>query len=775
MSTVTEHTHAEDGDIGSLIVSAVRDALSAGTPAAVGEALFSVGAPAIAQFFHSSLDAGGLAPLALGLPASPGAASGRIACSAEEALDMNARGVPVILVRPETGPDDVPGMQASAGLVTARGGLVSHAAVIARGWGIPAVVGSSEVHVVGSTVRIGTTELQGGDEITIDGSEGKIYLGALTTASAAPPPELEMLLSWADAVARGKVEIRANVDTASDALQARRLGARGIGLCRTEHMFLAADRLPIMRRFVLSDDPESEAAALHELEEAQADDFVGILESMDGLPVTVRLLDPPLHEFLPDLFELIASDARGELSEIERVELAAVRRLHEVNPMLGTRGVRLGILRRGLYEMQVRALCRAAAKLFEAGKHPRVEIMIPLVIDAAELRIARQWVIKVLDDIKHPELAAGIVIVGAMIETPRAALTAGSLADYADFFSFGTNDLTQMIYAFSRDDVEAKLLPTYLAEGILSENPFAVLDQVGVGAMLRTACEGARSAKPTIKLGVCGEHAGDPASIEFLVGLGIDSLSCSPFRLPVARLATAQALLASGRARVEDVAFDFEMELPAHGAAEAPAQESDSLEVDEALVLHVLRVRGFVDSAGLIDSLGADPSSIVEALIDAGLVRHIEARGLYGLLPEGKQRQEQLLSEYASAALQQQLTPCYEHFLPLNSTFKELCHDWQLHDGEPNDHSDAAYDQTCIERLMAIDVEARRTLEPMATVLPRLARYATRLQRAADAVASGDITKFTGVLCGSFHDIWMELHGDLIVLLGIDRAAEGSF
>ncbi|TFH14337.1 MAG: pyruvate, phosphate dikinase, partial [Acidimicrobiales bacterium] len=487
------------------IRSAVRSARTDASPSAIAATLTSIRPEDLAVFFHASLSAvDDVEPIGGGLPASPGAASGRIVLSADAALEAAERGQSVILVRPETSPDDVLGMQASRGILTQRGGLVSHAAVVARGWGVPAVVGASEIHFDAGSVTIGDIVLRAGDEITIDGSTGNIYRGSMDTFGSDAPAELDTLLAWADDVAAGHVGVRANADTEADATRGRELGAQGIGLCRTEHMFLAADRLPIMRRLILSHDPATEAAALAELEVAQTADFESVLEAMDDLPVTVRLLDPPLHEFLPDLLDLVACAARGELYEEGCVELAAVRRLHESNPMIGTRGVRLGVVRSGLYEMQVRALCAAAAHLFERGLHPHVEIMIPLVVDAEELRIARSWVTGVLDEIGHPELASNVVTVGAMIETPRAALTAGALAQHADFFSFGTNDLTQMTFAFSRDDVEAKLLPAYQALGILPANPFAELDQDGVGALISIACEQARSTKPTIKLGACG-------------------------------------------------------------------------------------------------------------------------------------------------------------------------------------------------------------------------------------------------------------------------------
>ena len=781
------------GELAELIRGAVNEALQAGTNEAVQQALTAVPPDDLAEFFHARLtDTGGKAPLTSGLPASPGAASGRIALSADDAMVAADEGHRVILVRPETTPDDVLGMQASAGILTARGGLVSHAAVVARGWGIPAVVGAAEVQLEGDSVRIGDAVLRAGDEITIDGSTGDVYEGALHIAGSEAPAELSTLLEWADAVSAGHVEVRANADTEGDASHGRRLGARGIGLCRTEHMFLAADRLPIVRRFILSDDEITEAAALAELEEAQTADFETVLEAMDSLPVTVRLLDPPLHEFLPDMLELVAREARGELDAEGQIELAAVRRLHEANPMIGTRGVRLGVVRSGLYEMQVRALCTAAANLFERGLHPRVEIMIPLVVDAEELRIARSWVTGVLDEIGHPELASNVVTVGAMIETPRAALTAKALAEHADFFSFGTNDLTQMTFAFSRDDVEAKLLPAYQAIGILPANPFAELDQEGVGELVRIGCEAARAAKPKIKLGVCGEHAGDPASADFLVRLGVDSVSCSPFRVPLARLGVAQALLSSGRVDIADVDFGLPAigrdEPAAEPAESAPAasgasgttltmtfESSEALVADEALLLHVMKVRGYVTSDGFVESIGTDCTALLTPLVEAGMVRFIEKRGMYGLLPPGQERHQQLLASIADEQTRQGLARHYEAFLALNDVFKQLCTDWQMRGAEPNDHSDEAYDEKCVRRLQELAEQTVPVLEGLSEALPRIARYGQRLQAAAARVAAGETNMFTGVMCGSFHDIWMELHEDLIVLQGIDRVAEGSF
>jgi phosphoenolpyruvate-protein kinase (PTS system EI component) len=793
------------GDVGHTIATAVREAAAARNGLAVAAALNCIEPGELAEFFHASLAAGVDAePIGEGLPASPGAASGTIALTADDALRAAEDGQHVILVRPETTPDDVLGMQASQGILTSRGGMVSHAAVVARGWGIPAVVGAACVHLAGDSVTIGDVVLHAGDEITIDGSSGKIYAGRLATSGSEPPPELETLLAWADTVARGHVQVRVNADTEADASYGRELGAQGIGLCRTEHMFLAGDRLPIMRRFILSHDPATEEAALAELAEAQTADFESVLEAMDDLPVTIRLLDPPLHEFLPDLVDLTAREARGELTAEECTELAAVRRLHETNPMIGTRGVRLGVVRPGLYEMQVRALCTAAANLFARGKRPRVEIMIPLVVDAEELRIARGWVRGVLDEIGHPELKSTVVTVGAMIETPRAALVAHELAAHADFFSFGTNDLTQMTYAFSRDDVEAKLLPAYQALGVLPANPFAVLDQEGVGELVRIGCEVARAAKPEIKLGVCGEHAGHPESAGFLVRLGVDSVSCSPFRVPLARLGVAQALLASGRVNINDVEFDFDIAPAAdeavagagpaasgpssNGAAAGGAEPGDGdvvvdlevdvevgFEVDEALVLHILRIRGFVTVEGLTASVGRPCPEILEALVAAGHVRHIEKRNMYGLLPAGTERHEAMLVEAVPREVRDGLREPYERFLQLNEEFKQLCTDWQMRDGQPNDHNDAEYDRTCVERLLELSAAAAPIIDAMAATLPRLRRYGVRLARAAECVVNGETNRFTGVMCDSFHDIWMELHEDLIVLQRIDRVAEGSF
>ena len=534
------------GSIATAIVDAVGGARGSNDPARVAAALLCVPASDLEAFLHARFEAESLGPpLTTGLGASPGAASGRLVLSADEALDAADAGHSVILVRTETTPDDVMGMQVSAGILTTRGGITSHAAVVARGWGIPAVVGAADIVLVDDGVRIADRHLPRGTVMSIDGRSGHVYAGAGTTSTDTAPDELDVLLGWADVArwsARRPVRVRANADTADDAAHARRMGAEGIGLCRTEHMFLADDRLPLVRRFILSDDPGDEAALLAELEVAQRADFAGILREMAGRPVTVRLLDPPLHEFLPDLEPLVAAEARGELDELMRAELAAARRLHEVNPMIGTRGVRLGVVRPGLYQMQVRALLRAVGDVTSEGIAADVEVMIPLVVDASEMSLARRWVEEAAASVEF----TGTVTTGSMIETPRAALLADRLATVSDFFSFGTNDLTQLTFGFSRDDVGSKLLPRYVSDGLLDGDPFDSVDVDGVGWLVRHACEEARRVRPTMKIGVCGEHAGDPASARLFVDCGVDYVSCSPYRVPVTRLAVAQALVAAG-------------------------------------------------------------------------------------------------------------------------------------------------------------------------------------------------------------------------------------
>ncbi|MGH9044109.1 MAG: pyruvate, phosphate dikinase [Acidimicrobiales bacterium] len=493
--------------------------------------------------------------IAKGLGASPGAAVGRAYFSADDAQAAAALGEEVILVRRETSPDDVHGMLAARGVLTARGGLVSHAAVVARGWGKPAVVGAEVLHISGTSFRVGDVVVHEGEWISIDGTDGSVVLGEVPLTAAEPTEEFVTILGWADTIRRGHLGVRANADTEADAAQARRLGAEGIGLCRTEHMFLAEDRLPIVRRMILAETGDEERAALEELRMAQRSDFADILSAMDGLPVTVRLLDPPLHEFLPSTEELALKRATVGLNEEETAMFEAASAWREVNPMLGTRGVRLGVIKPGLYEMQVSALMEAASQRAAAGGHPVVEVMIPLTVSEPELALARGWVESAVaaQRASQPGNKGGLkVSIGTMIETPRAALMASELAREAEFFSFGTNDLTQMTFGFSRDDVEGRMMAAYLDKGLLAHNPFEVLDAEGVGELVRLAVSRGRKSRPGLKVGICGEHGGDPASILTFYKAGLDYVSCSPFRVPVARLAAAQAVLGGSDAGAPD-------------------------------------------------------------------------------------------------------------------------------------------------------------------------------------------------------------------------------
>jgi pyruvate, orthophosphate dikinase len=513
------------------------------------EALLRVSEDHVEQVLHPQFADADVQVIATGLAASPGAAVGRATFTAEDAAGAAARGEKVILVRNETSPEDVHGMQASEGILTARGGLVSHAAVVARGWGIPAVVGADAVKIDGKSFTAGGVTVKEGDVISLDGTTGRVVLGEVELASSEAPAELETLLGWADTIRHGRnprrarLAVRANADTGADAAKARELGAEGIGLCRTEHMFLGDDRLPVVREMILADTPDGEAAALEKLRSVQRADFVEILEAMDGLPVTVRLLDPPLHEFLPSVEELAIQEATGKLSAEQRKLLATARSWREQNPMLGVRGVRLGVVKPGLYAMQVRALVEAALDRAKAGGRPMVEIMIPLTISREEMVEARGWVTEAIAQAMKGSRRKLEISIGTMIETPRAALRADDIAEVSDFFSFGTNDLTQMTLGFSRDDVEARLMPAYLAEGLLRRNPFETIDQRGVGVLVEMAVQRGRSTNRTLKLGVCGEHGGDPESIAFFQRTGLDYVSCSPFRVPVARLAAAQAIV----------------------------------------------------------------------------------------------------------------------------------------------------------------------------------------------------------------------------------------
>ncbi|HZT64457.1 MAG TPA: pyruvate, phosphate dikinase [Acidimicrobiales bacterium] len=510
------------------------------------EAVQRIAADHLEQVLHPQFASSAVKVIAKGLGASPGAAVGRAYFSADAAADAAGRGEQVILVRQETSPEDVHGMIVSEGILTSRGGLVSHAAVVARGWGKPAVVGAESVRIGALSFSVGDVTVEQGQVISLDGTTGEVVLGEVALSSAAPPAEFETILGWADEIRRGKLAVRANADNGADAANARQFGAEGIGLCRTEHMFLGDDRLPIVRRMILAQGEEEEAAALEELRKAQKADFEAILEAMDGLPVTVRLLDPPLHEFLPDTEEMAVKAATEGLTDEERRLYDAARAWEEVNPMLGTRGVRLGVLKPGLYAMQVRALMEAAAARVKKGGHPIVEVMIPLTVTREELALARSWVVDTVRDATKGVKGGIEVLIGTMIETPRAALRADEIAEEADFFSFGTNDLTQMTFGFSRDDVEGRMMSTYLEKGLLPRNPFETIDQTGVGELVRLAAERGRRTRPQLKLGVCGEHGGDPESIALFADAGLDYVSCSPFRVPIARLSAAQAVLGSG-------------------------------------------------------------------------------------------------------------------------------------------------------------------------------------------------------------------------------------
>jgi pyruvate,orthophosphate dikinase len=539
-----EWNHPMSEVLGSgLVRLVVGRAADPADPMTRADALAAVTPADVEQILHPQASGSAGPVVATGLGASPGVASGVAVFDAWRALDADEDGLAVILVRPETSPADEPGLAVAVGVLTSRGGLTSHAAVVARGRGLPAVCGADSLRI--DETSFTTAEglvVNEGEAISIDGSTGEVFVGSVALDAAEVHPELDVLLDWADEVSAGHLTVRANADTPADAAQARAFGAEGIGLCRTEHMFLGADRLPLVQRMILADGPEAEAAALGELHVVQLADFEAVLEAMDGLPVTVRLLDPPLHEFLPDVGDLEVAEARGELDERGAELLAAARAWHEHNPMLGVRGVRLAVLKPGLYRMQVRALIEAALARIDAGGTPLVQVMVPLISTAAELALARAWIEQEAAVVLGPRAEEFELRVGAMVETPRAALRAGDLAETADFLSFGTNDLTQMTFGFSRDDV-GRILDRYLDLGLLDADPFATLDVDGVGELVAHGVERARERSPGLELGVCGEHGGDPASIAFFVAAGLDYVSCSPFRVPVARLAAARAVL----------------------------------------------------------------------------------------------------------------------------------------------------------------------------------------------------------------------------------------
>jgi len=504
------------------------------------EAIARIDPSQLDQLLHPMLDPNAEFEVAArGLNASPGAASGKIVLDADTAEERGKAGESVILVGWETTPDDIHGMIQAKGILTAHGGMTSHAAVVARGMGKPCVSGCEGLELDAQTgvVRLGGEELHVGDVITIDGGTGRVIVGEVRLVPPMINEDFETVLGWADEVRRLKV--RANADNPEDAAKAREFGAQGIGLCRTEHMFFGDERLPVVQEMILASDEAGRRSALDRLLPFQQADFEGIFEAMAGLPVTIRLLDPPLHEFLPPLEEATDERLRGR-----------IKALSESNPMLGTRGCRLGIQWPEVYEMQVRAIARAARAVQErTGDAPLVEIMHPLVGFREELRRLRELTEAVMAE-EAPEIE---YLCGTMIELPRAALRADEIAEVADFFSFGTNDLTQTTLGMSRDDAEGKFLTFYLEDGVLERNPFETLDQDGVGDLMRIGVERGRSTKRDIKLGICGEHGGEPRSVEFCHRLGLDYVSCSPFRVPVARLAAAQAALKEG-SRAEYVA-----------------------------------------------------------------------------------------------------------------------------------------------------------------------------------------------------------------------------
>ncbi len=535
------------------------------------EALSRVSGQQLAQLMFPQFDAS--APrerLTSGMAASPGAASGRVVFDSATAVEWAARGEQVLLVRRETNPDDLEGMIASAGILTSRGGKTSHAAVVARGMGKTCVCGAEEVDVdlPARTARIGSTVVAEGDLLSIDGSTGEVFAGAVPVVDSpvarflsegldavldAADEEttdllraVDRLLTHADRVRR--LRVRANADNGDDAARARHLGAEGIGLCRTEHMFLG-DRRVLIERVILADTSEAQEAALDALLPLQRADFVELLTVMDGLPTTIRLLDPPLHEFLPDRAELMVrvalAEERGTVEDSDVRLLAAVNRLHESNPMLGLRGVRLGLTVPGLFALQVRAIAEAAAERIQAGARPKPEIMVPLVGSAMELHLIRDETDGIVAEVASAQGVELTIPLGTMVELPRAALTAHRIAETAEFFSFGTNDLTQTTWGFSRDDVEAEFFASYLDKGVFTQSPFESLDIDGVGRLVEIAVREGRAARPSLHLGVCGEHGGDPDSIHFFHGVGLDYVSCSPFRVPIARLEAGRAALGS--------------------------------------------------------------------------------------------------------------------------------------------------------------------------------------------------------------------------------------
>lgn len=517
----------------------------------IEEALLRLDAKQISQLLHRQIDnSHTIEAIATGLPASPGAACGKVVFSPDQAEKMGEAGEKIVLVRNETTPDDIHGIVNAQGVLTSRGGMTSHAAVVARGMGKPCVCGCESIKIDSEARQfsINGIVIKEGDIITVDGATGNVMLGEVPMIEPTLSDEFEQLLKWADDIK--SVSIRANADAPQDAARAREFGAEGIGLCRTEHMFMAPQRLPLVQAMILAENVSDREAALEKLLPLQREDFYGILKAMAPYPVTIRLLDPPLHEFLPDYEALLLEIAEMKFNKISNQELykkeELLKKIHslaEKNPMLGHRGCRLGITYPEIYRMQARAIFEAMTMLKNEGIDAFTEIEIPLVMDVIELKMLKDEILDVYENLLAETGSELNFCIGTMIELPRACVTADMIAQEAEFFSFGTNDLTQTSLGFSRDDAESKFIPVYLDKKILKDNPFAVLDRNGVGALMKIAVEKARQVKPDILLGICGEHGGDPESIEFCHIIRLDYVSCSPYRIPVARLAAAQAAI----------------------------------------------------------------------------------------------------------------------------------------------------------------------------------------------------------------------------------------
>ncbi len=515
------------------------------------EALIRIQADQLDQMLHTRIDPEAkLNIIAKGLPASPGAASGHVVFNANEAEKRGIAGEDVILVRTETTPDDIHGIIQAKGILTSRGGMTSHAAVVARGMGKPCVCGAEalKINYGDNCIKVGNNVINKGDYISIDGTTGHVILGEVPMIDPEISDNFNTILEWADEIK--KLDVRANADNTEDAEKAKEFGAKGIGLCRTEHMFMAQDRLPIVQKMILSEDLENREKALEKLLPIQEEDFYGILKSMAGFPVTIRLLDPPLHEFLPNYEELLIEvtelRVRGNNEELKKEKeelLRKVKELEEMNPMLGHRGCRLGISYPEIYKMQTEAIFRACARLTKENVEVHPEVEIPLAISCKELEIIKEMIDQTAKDVKEEFNTAFDYIVAAMIELPRAVMTADKFAEQVELFSFGTNDLTQTTLGFSRDDAEGKFMPTYIEKKIFPESPFIVLDRDGVGELMKIAVEKGRKVKPDLEIGICGEHGGEPSSVEFCHMIGLDFVSCSPFRVPIARLSAAQAAI----------------------------------------------------------------------------------------------------------------------------------------------------------------------------------------------------------------------------------------